>query len=51
MVDPFFSSAEHNKTARVLTDFCPFPPVPLLLTTAQTVLKRSGDDVAKFVRG
>jgi ABC-type nitrate/sulfonate/bicarbonate transport system substrate-binding protein len=51
VVDPFVSSAEHSKRARVLSDFCPFAPVPLLLTTTQTVLKRSSDDVQKFVRG
>lgn len=51
VVDPFLSSAEQSKTARVVTDFCAFAPVPLLLTTTQAVLKRQGDDVAKFVRG
>ena len=51
VVDPYLSSTEFDKAARVVTDFCPYAPVPLLLTTTDAVLKRSRDDVTRFLKG
>jgi ABC-type nitrate/sulfonate/bicarbonate transport system substrate-binding protein len=50
-VDPFMSAAEQGKIGRVLTDFCPFSRVPLVLATSDAVLKARGDEVAAFLRG
>ena len=50
-VDPFMSTAVHGGTGRVLTDFCPFSRVPLVLATSDGILRARGDEVAGFLRG
>ncbi len=50
-VDPFMSSAEHGRTGRILTDFCPFSRVPLVLATSDAILRARGDEVAGFLKG
>jgi ABC-type nitrate/sulfonate/bicarbonate transport system substrate-binding protein len=48
-VEPFLSAAEHAKSVRVLTDFCPYGKVYMLLVANQHV-RASGEPVQNFLR-
>jgi len=48
-VEPFLSAAEHAKSVRVLTDFCPYGKVYMLLVANEHV-RQSGEPVQNFLR-
>lgn len=46
-VEPFLSQAEHAGTIRIITDFCPYAPVPIVIATGkQTLEKRAATEKA-----
>jgi NitT/TauT family transport system substrate-binding protein len=49
-VEPFLSQAERNGTIRILTDFCPFGPVPVVVTTGKLTLQNRRDTEEKFMK-
>lgn len=48
-VEPFLSQAENAGSIRILTDFCPFAPVPVVIATGQKTLKSKNASERKFM--
>jgi ABC-type nitrate/sulfonate/bicarbonate transport system substrate-binding protein len=48
-VEPFLSQAESAGTIRILTDFCPYAPVPVVIATGQKTLKDKKAGLQKFM--
>jgi sulfonate transport system substrate-binding protein len=48
-VEPFLSQAENAGSIRVLTDFCPFAPVPVLIATSKETLEKKAASEKLFM--
>ncbi len=48
-VEPFLSQAENTGMVRIITDFCPYAPVPVVITTTNSTLKSKLDQERRFM--